>query len=50
MDKGKLHQLAEEKGMKVPETLTIDTENFHEKVESIIKFPCLVKPVDSLTL
>ena len=47
MDKGKLHQLAEEKGMKVPETLTIDTENFHEKVESIIKFPCLVKPVDS---
>ncbi|MFD1851065.1 carboxylate--amine ligase [Oceanobacillus bengalensis] len=49
MDKGTLHQLAIEKGIKVPETVNVHDENFHDKVENVIKFPCLIKPVDSPT-
>lgn len=47
MNKDTLAALAIEHGVKVPETIYVDDENFHEKVEEIIKFPCLVKPVDS---
>lgn len=47
MDKGTLHQLAEENGLLVPETVRIDDPDFYEKVENEITFPCLVKPVDS---
>ncbi|MCF6465497.1 carboxylate--amine ligase [Clostridium sp. Cult2] len=47
MDKGTLHSLAEEHGLLVPETVHIDDENFREKVEENVKFPCLVKPTDS---
>lgn len=47
MNKETLHELAIEKGIKVPETVRIHDENFYEKIENIIKFPCLVKPVDS---
>ena len=47
MDKGALHSLAKEHGLLVPETVHIDEENFKEKVEENIKFPCLVKPTDS---
>lgn len=47
MNKETLHKLAKENGVKVPETLNIDEDNFHQKVEHTIKFPCLVKPVDS---
>lgn len=49
MDKGSLHQLAIDNGMKVPETVNVDDENFYEKIENTIQFPCLVKPVDSPT-
>lgn len=49
MNKGTLHQLAMEKGIKVPETIHPNDPNFYEKVNAIIKFPCLVKPVDSPT-
>ncbi len=47
MNKEVLHRLAMEKGIRVPETVRIDEENFLEKVESMIRFPCLVKPTDS---
>lgn len=49
MDKGSLHQLALEHGMRVPETVHMDDERFEERIEEEIKFPCLVKPVDSPT-
>lgn len=49
MNKETLHALAMEKGMAVPETVRINEENFIDKVESIIKYPCIVKPTDSPT-
>lgn len=49
MNKDTIHQLALENNLKVPETVLIDDENFYQKVEEVIKFPCLVKPVDSPT-
>jgi D-aspartate ligase len=47
MSKDALQQLALDKGINVPETGRVDEEDFFEKVENIIKFPCIVKPVDS---
>lgn len=47
MNKDTLHQLAMEKGIKVPETIQTNDPDFYEKIESVIQFPCLVKPVDS---
>ncbi|KHE71595.1 carboxylate--amine ligase [Halobacillus sp. BBL2006] len=47
MDKGTLHALASEHGVAVPETVNADDENFVQKVEETIQYPCLVKPVDS---
>lgn len=47
MDKESLHRLAVEHGMLVPETLRVDDENFEERLNSDIKFPCIVKPTDS---
>ncbi|MFS1514435.1 carboxylate--amine ligase [Chengkuizengella sp. SCS-71B] len=49
MNKETLHQIAQDKGVKVPETVRVNEENFMDKVENIIKYPCLVKPVDSPT-
>jgi len=49
MNKETLHRAAMEKGVAVPETIRLKDEDFYEKVESIIKFPCIVKPVDSPT-
>ncbi|OPJ55159.1 carboxylate--amine ligase [Alkalithermobacter paradoxus] len=47
MNKDTLRDLAIKHDVLVPETLTTDDENLIEKVEEIIKYPCLVKPVDS---
>lgn len=47
MNKGTLHPLAAEHGIAVPETLAMDQENLMEKVDQMIGYPCLVKPVDS---
>lgn len=47
MNKDELQQLATKHGMKTPETVRVGEENFEEKVKSMIKFPCIVKPVDS---
>lgn len=49
MNKEVLHRLAEEHGVNVPETVRVNEENFFEKIESTIKFPCIVKPTDSPT-
>jgi D-aspartate ligase len=49
MDKQLLHQLATEHGMLVPETVRLNEENFYEKIEETIKYPCVVKPTDSPT-
>nr|WP_309100802.1 carboxylate--amine ligase [Fredinandcohnia onubensis] len=49
MDKQLLHQLATEHGMLVPETVRLNEENFYEKIEEAIKYPCVVKPTDSPT-
>ncbi|MED3570924.1 carboxylate--amine ligase [Cytobacillus praedii] len=49
MNKEALHALAVEKGMLVPETVRVNEENFFEKIDSIIKYPCIVKPTDSPT-
>ncbi len=47
MNKETLHKLATEKGVTVPETVRINEDNFYEKIETIIKYPCIVKPTDS---
>lgn len=47
MNKDTLMQLAEKYGVRIPETVQIDEENYIEKVERIIQYPCIVKPIDS---
>lgn len=47
MHKSSLYELAVEHGVPVPETVRADDEDLINKVENIIKFPCIVKPVDS---
>ncbi len=49
MNKETLHRVASEKGVAVPETVRLNDEDFYEKIDSIIKYPCIVKPVDSPT-
>ena len=47
MNKEALQTLALEHGVYVPETVRVNEDNFIDKIEKIIKFPCIVKPVDS---
>jgi len=47
MNKETLQREAQKLGVAVPETVTVDDPDFLEKVESIIHYPCLVKPADS---
>ncbi|MBB6693802.1 carboxylate--amine ligase [Cohnella xylanilytica] len=47
MNKESLERAAMEKGVAVPETARVDEEGFLDKVETVIKYPCLVKPSDS---
>ena len=47
MNKETLHSLAMEHGVLVPETVRVNEENFMEKIESTIQYPCIVKPTDS---
>ncbi|NMA86897.1 MAG: carboxylate--amine ligase [Tissierellia bacterium] len=47
INKESLYSLAREHDILIPETVYIEDENFEEKINSIIKFPCLVKPTDS---
>ncbi|WP_062351249.1 carboxylate--amine ligase [Bacillus kwashiorkori] len=47
MDKGSLYDLAKDFQVLVPESLSVDDENLLEKVDTMIKYPCIVKPTDS---
>ena len=47
MDKNTLHDIALEHGVKVPETIRIDEEDFLVKVQKLAGYPCIVKPSDS---
>lgn len=47
MNKDTLHLLAIDSGIRVPETVWSDDEDFFKKIENIIHYPCIVKPVDS---
>ena len=47
MNKESLNQLAIKFGVLVPETLRASDDDFYNKVETIIKYPCIVKPTDS---
>lgn len=47
MDKDSLFHLAKDNGVRVPETVEANDPKLYEKVEKMIYFPCLVKPVDS---
>lgn len=47
MDKQALHTLAVKHKILVPEIIRMDEENFIDKVENEISYPCIVKPTDS---
>ncbi|QED46080.1 carboxylate--amine ligase [Cytobacillus dafuensis] len=47
MNKEILNEIAKEKGVLIPETVRVEEENFIEKIEENIKYPCIVKPTDS---
>lgn len=47
MDKNTLHDIAKKHQVLVPETIRINEENFEEKVNTLVGFPCIVKPSDS---
>lgn len=47
MNKESLEREAIAHGVAVPETVRVDEADFLEKVERVIGYPCLVKPVDS---
>lgn len=47
MKKDTLERIAKERGVAVPETVRPDEEDFLDRVEEEIKYPCIVKPVDS---
>lgn len=49
MNKDSLAVLALKLGTPIPETISPDDKDFNEKIDTVIKFPCLVKPVDSPT-
>jgi len=46
MDKEKLHRMATEHGVLVPETVRLSDENYEDRINEIIGFPCIVKPTD----
>lgn len=47
MNKETLHNLAVKYGVLVPETTRPTDNDFYERIENEIKFPCIVKPTDS---
>lgn len=49
MDKDSLHSLAIKYNVLVPESISTNEENYIERVEKEISYPCIVKPTDSPT-
>jgi len=47
MNKETLERLAREHGVAMPETVRTNDPEFKEKIDRDIRFPCIVKPVDS---
>lgn len=47
MDKISLYEMAEKYSFPVPETVDPDDENFEEKLDSMVGYPCIIKPTDS---
>lgn len=47
MNKETLHTVASDHGVLVPETVRVGEDSFYEKVATLLKYPCIVKPVDS---
>ncbi|MBP3967282.1 carboxylate--amine ligase [Paenibacillus lignilyticus] len=47
MNKETLQRIALEMGVAVPETVRVGEDNFQEKIDTIIQYPCIIKPVDS---
>ncbi|GFR37882.1 hypothetical protein PRECH8_11780 [Insulibacter thermoxylanivorax] len=47
MNKESLERLAKQHGVAVPETVRPEEPDFRVKVDQLIGFPCIVKPVDS---
>ncbi|MDD2446869.1 MAG: carboxylate--amine ligase [Tissierellia bacterium] len=47
MDKYELSLLAHDHDVKVPETINSKDENLIERVRTEIKYPCIIKPMDS---
>ncbi len=47
MNKDTLYEMMEERGVLVPETVRLEDGDFFQRIEEEIKFPCVVKPVDS---
>ncbi|MFF2889868.1 carboxylate--amine ligase [Paenibacillus sp. NPDC057967] len=47
MNKESLHRMAQQYGVRVPETLSPSDDRFLERVESELGYPCIVKPTDS---
>ena len=47
MDKYRMSLLAQKYGVKVPETINSKDENLIERVREEIKYPCIIKPMDS---
>lgn len=47
MDKFTMSLLAERFNVKVPETINGDEENLAQRVNEEIKYPCIIKPMDS---
>ncbi|WP_219834801.1 carboxylate--amine ligase [Paenibacillus sp. R14(2021)] len=47
MNKETLQRIALELGVAVPETVRVGEEDFFNKIDTIIKYPCIIKPVDS---
>mgnify|MGYP001016212190 FL=1 len=47
MDKYRMSLLAHEYGVKVPETINSKEPNLIERVREEIKYPCIIKPMDS---
>lgn len=47
MDKESIYNLALEHGILVPETTRPSDEDFYERIEDEIKYPCIIKPTDS---
>ncbi len=48
VDKWKLYDIALENGVKMPKSIDIDDENIYEVIENEIKYPCIIKPVDTV--